>query len=365
MKYKIDSWLAVSAVLLLILGILMIYSTSVPLAAHRNQDGHHLLFAHLFHLLIALGACGFGLVMKHESLQKLTPLLLIGILVLLIMVLIPQIGHEVKGGRRWLYLFGVSLQPAEFLKVVLIVYVASFLDRKQQNMGSFLKGLTPSFLVVGVFLVLVVMQPDFGTAALIALTVLAMVYVGGARSGHIVMSLGAAGLIGGFLIADQAYRMRRLMAFMDPWEDPLDSGFQIIQSFIALGSGGWFGRGLGESRQKLFFLPDAHTDFIFAIMGEELGFILSAGVVMLFGLFLVRGYRIAQNAPSNFARYLAFGIVTLIGLQILFNLYVVTGLMPTKGLPLPFISSGGSNLLVTLYMTGVLLNISSQSETPE
>ena len=245
--------------------------------------------------------------------------------------------------------------------MVLIFYVASYLGRKQEILSSFFKGISPNFIVISIYLMLVLMQPDFGTAVLISLTVLLMIYIGGGKPAHIFGSLVGFSIIAVFLIASQTYRLRRFSAFLNPWDDPLDSGFQIIQSFIALGTGGWFGKGLSKSLQKLFFLPDAHTDFIFAIIGEEMGFLRVTALILFFGLFIWRGYRIAWHANNFFGRHLAFGITTTISLQIHLNLFVVTGLLPTKGLPLPFISFGGTSLIITLFMAGLLLNIGRES----
>ncbi len=361
MKSRYDVFLAVLVFTLLLFGTVMILSTSAVFAELHYSDSFFFFKNRLLHLTIGSLALIAGAAIDYHRWEKLILGLMVLMLVLLVGVLIPEIGHEVKGGRRWLRLLGFSFQPAELLKIVLIFYVASYLQRKQEVMTSFFRGLTPNFIVLGIYLFLVLLQPDFGTVVLISLTVLLMVYIGGARSLHIFGSLLACSVIAGFLIVSQTYRIRRLLAFLNPWEDPLDSGFQIIQSFIALGSGGWFGRGFWDGRQKLFFLPDAHTDFIFAILGEELGFFGVCLLVLLFALFIWRGYMIAWNAQDAFGKYLAFGITTSISLQIILNLFVVTGMLPTKGLPLPFISAGGTSLVTTLFMTGILLNVSSST----
>lgn len=361
MKSRYDPWLGFAIFVLTLFGTVMIYSTSAVYAGLRFGNNSHFLVAHLLHLVIGGLALMFGLRIKYRKWEKLIPYMMIFTLILLVLVLIPGIGHEVNGARRWIRLGGVGLQPVEGLKIVLIFYVASYLGRKQEVLSSFLKGISPTFIVIGIYLVLVLLQPDFGTAVLIALTVLLMIYAGGGKSIHIFGSLIAVSVIAVLLILTQTYRLRRLLSFLDPWEDPLDSGFQIIQSFIALGTGGWFGKGLSQSLQKLFFLPDAHTDFIFAIIGEELGFFRVLALILTFALFIWRGYRIAWHAKHSFGRYLAFGITTSICFQILLNLFVVTGLLPTKGLPLPFISSGGTSLIITLFMSGLLLNISQES----
>ncbi|MBF0278194.1 MAG: putative lipid II flippase FtsW [SAR324 cluster bacterium] len=357
MNSQYDPWLSFSVIALTLFGTVMIYSTSAVFAELRFQNGFHFLTAHLLHLCVGIGFFVIGLRMNYRQWEKIVPVMMITALILLVLVLIPGIGHEVKGARRWIRIFGIGFQPAEFLKVVLVFYVASYLGRKQDILNSFFRGISPNFIVIGIYLILVLMQPDFGTVVLISLTVLSMMYIGGGKPIHIFGSLVGFSLVGTLLIISQSYRLRRLSAFLDPWDDPLDSGFQIIQSFIALGTGGWFGKGLSMSLQKLFFLPDAHTDFIFAIVGEELGFIRVVFLIFLFGVFIWRGYLISLHADNLFGRHIAFGVTTSISLQILLNLFVVTGLLPTKGLPLPFISSGGTSLIVTLFMAGLLLNI--------
>jgi len=338
-------------------GLLMIYSASSPMADRLHGSSLYLLRSHLLHLGLGLLAMWVAMRIPYARWQQWAPYALLAAFALLILVLIPGIGYQVGGARRWLHLGPLSFQPTELLKLVLIVYVASYLNRKPGMVAQFFRGMLPNFTVMGVFLALVVLEPDFGTMVLIAMTLLLMIFVGGAKPGHILASLIGFGAIGAWLVASQSYRLRRVFAFLDPWGDPLNSGFQIVQSYLAFGNGGVFGVGLGDSRQKLFFLPDAHTDFIFSIVGEELGLIGVLAAMLLFACFLWRGYRICLAAEEDFGRYLAYGITTLFTLQILLNLAVVMGLMPTKGLPLPFISYGGSSLLGSLFMTGVLLNI--------
>ena len=365
MQTRYDLPLIGATLFLLSWGTVMIYSTGGVYADLQYNDGQYFLYRHLIHMLVGLAVMGVALIVNYHKWQQYSIWFMLGMLVLLILVLIPELGHEVKGGRRWLRLGSFSLQPAELLKVVLIIYVASYLERKQELLASFFRGLTPNFIVTGIYLFLVLLQPDFGTVVLIATTVLLMLYVGGGRPIHIATSLLGVGIIGGLLIASHTYRVRRMLAFLNPWDDPQNSGFQIIQSFIALGTGGWLGKGLGESLQKRLFLPDAHTDFIFAIIGEELGFLWICVLIILFTVFIWRGYWIAWNAQDAFGKYLAFGATTIISLQILLNLFVVVGLLPTKGIPLPFISYGGTSLVVAMFLTGLLLNISSSLRTTE
>ncbi len=361
MKSQYDSFLGFCVLALTLFGTVMIYSTSAVFAEMHFQDISFFLKKHLLHLGIGTIALFIGLRVNYHQWEKKIPWIMIITLILLVLVLIPGIGHEVKGARRWLRFYIIGLQPAELLKIVLIFYVASYLNRKQELLTSFFRGISPNFIVIGIYLFLVLLQPDFGTVVLISLTVLLMIYIGGGKPIHIFGSLIGVSMIAVFLIISQAYRLRRFLAFLNPWDDPLDSGFQIIQSFIALGTGGWFGKGLSQSLQKLFFLPDAHTDFIFAIIGEEMGFLRVCILILLFAVFIWRGYMIAWHVNDNFGKYLAFGITTSISLQILLNLFVVTGLLPTKGLPLPFISAGGTSLIITLFMVGLLLNISQES----
>ena len=358
MHTRYDLPLIGATLFLLSWGTVMIYSTGGVYADLQYNDGQYFLYKHMIHMLVGLAVMGVALIVRYHKWQQYSIWFMLGILILLILVLIPEIGHEVKGGRRWIRMGSFSLQPAELLKVVLIIYVASYLERKQELLASFFRGLTPNFIVTGIYLFLVLLQPDFGTVVLIAITVLLMLYVGGGRPVHIVTSLIGIGIIGGLLIASHTYRVRRMLAFLNPWDDPYDSGFQIIQSFIALGTGGWLGRGLGESLQKRLFLPDAHTDFIFAIIGEELGFLWVCVLIIIFVVFIWRGYWIAWNAQDAFGKHLAFGATTILSLQIILNLFVVVGLLPTKGLPLPFISYGGTSLVVAMFLTGLLLNIS-------
>ncbi len=329
MSIRYDLPLIGATLFLLSWGTVMIYSTGGVFADLQYNDGQYFLYRHLIHVLAGLAAMGLALAVNYKKWKQLSIWMMLGILVLLILVLIPEIGHEVKGGRRWL------------------------------RYGSLSVRLTPNFIVTGIYLFLVLLQPDFGNVILIATTILLMLYVGGGRPVHIAGSLIGMGIIAGLLIASHSYRVQRMLAFLNPWDDPQNSGFQIIQSFIALGTGGWFGRGLGESFQKRLFLPDAHTDFIFAIIGEELGFLWISVLIIIFSVFIWRGYWIAWNAQDAFGKHLSFGATTLIGLQIVLNLFVVVGLLPTKGLPLPFISYGGTSLVVSMFLTGLLLNISA------
>ncbi len=350
--------------LLCLTGVLMIYSASSSLSDRMFGSSLIFLRNHLIHLAVGLGALLAAMRVPYSAWKRWVPAALAVCLVLLVLVLIPGIGHQVGGARRWLRLGFLGFQPTELVKLVLIAHVAFYLTRKQEVVSQFFRGVVPNLAVMGIFLTLVVLQPDFGTMVLIALTLLLMIFIGGGRPGHILFSLAGFGLIGAWLVAGQSYRMKRMLAFLDPWADRLDTGFQIVQSYLAFGNGGWFGVGLGASRQKMFFLPEAHTDFVFSIVGEEFGLLGSLSVMALLTCFVWRGMAAALGNSDDFGRYMGFGITILFALQILLNLAVVMGMTPTKGLPLPFISYGGSAVVMSLFMTGILLNIGRQGPEP-
>lgn len=352
-----DPILLGATALLCLTGVLMIYSASSSLSDRMYGSSLFFLRSHLVHLAIGLVAMAVAMRVPFQAWKSWVPFGLGLCLVLLVLVLIPGIGHEVAGARRWLRLGPLGFQPTELLKLVLIANVAYYLTRKREVVAEFVRGVVPSLAVMALFLGLVLLQPDFGTVVLVALTLLVMIFSGGARLGHVLYSLVGFGLIGTVLVTSQTYRMRRMLAFLDPWQDRLDTGFQIVQSYLAFGNGGWTGVGLGASRQKMFFLPEAHTDFIFSILAEEAGLLGSWALIALLTCFVWRAFAACLGSEDEFGRYLGFGITTLLSLQILLNLAVVMGTMPTKGLPLPFISYGGSAIVMTLLMTGILLNI--------
>jgi cell division protein FtsW len=278
--------------------------------------------------------------------------------ILLGLVLIPGIGIELNGSRRW-YRFGpLTLQPSEVARLCAVIYLARYLMKKRDRLDDFFRDFLPPMIVIGVLVALIMGESDLGTAAVLGLVAGLMLFIGGARWRHLwVMGLLAAPVLYA-MIMKIGYRRQRLMAFLDPWRDPTDAGFQMIQSFLALGGGGPVGMGLGEGRQKLFFLPYPHTDFIFAVIGEELGLLGTLSVLVLFGMLAWRGLSISLRAPDPFGRHLAFGLTMMIIVQAVVNMAVVTGLLPTKGLTLPFLSYGGSSLVANLAAVGILWNIS-------
>jgi cell division protein FtsW len=287
---------------------------------------------------------------------------LLGGIVLLALLLVPGFGVRAGGALRWLRLPGFNLQPAELVKLGLVLYLAHSLTRKKEMVRSLAKGYLPYMIVLAVLLGLLLLQPDLGSAMIIAGVAMSMLIVAGARWYYILATLLAAmpGLY--YLVMTVPYRKARILAFINPWDDPFKNGFQTIQSLVAFGKGGVFGQGLGTGQQKLFYLPEAHTDFIFSVIGEELGLIGVVVVAALFLMLVLCGIRIALQCQDPFGRNLAFGLSLLLGLEAFVNLAVCMGLLPTKGLALPFISYGGTSLVVCLIAVGILLNISNSLE---
>ncbi len=343
-------------------GLVMVYSTHVGMS---SSFGASSLFIYKHMLWIMLGSFALVFMSKfdYHKLQKYS-LILLGIgLAALILVAIPGIGTEVNGARRWLRFGGFfGFQPSDMAKISLLVFISSYIVKNKERMHEFKRGFVMPIVVVGAFLLLLLAEPDFGTAAFILMSSLALLIIGGTRIIYMCFTLIAGIPHMHKLLFEVSYRKDRFTAFLDPWKDPNDTGYQIIQSLIALGSGGLFGKGLGASRQKLFFLPESNNDFILTIIGEEAGFIGIAGVVVLFGLLVWSGAQICKNAPDLFGFLLAFGITFMIGLQAAINLAVISGSVPTKGIPLPFISSGGSSLFAFMLGVGILINIGKQGK---
>ncbi len=347
-----------SAMLLLCIGIVMIYSASAIYAFEQMGDSAYFIKRHLVYLGIGIFFVYVAKSVDYKGIRKYAKRILIAAVVLLVIVLIPHVGHSTGGARRWFKFLGFSFQPSEFLKLAIIFYMADFLDRKKASLADIKHTILPALFVLGLCAGLVFLQPDLGTAVTIAMVVLILFFAAGFKSTHLlVIVLSALPPLLYSMIA-KPYRRKRLLAFFHPWEDPRGVGFQIIQSFLALGSGGLFGVGLGQSQQKLFFLPESHTDFIFSIIGEELGFVGSSAIVILFIVFIFAGMVIVFRSQSFFSQLLALGLVSLIGLQAVINIGVSTGALPTKGLSLPFISYGGSALLANMAALGLLINIS-------
>lgn len=353
-----DRTILVLTVILIAIGVGMIYSASAVMAQKRFGDSTYFLRRQLLWCAVGLVLMLVVALQDHRSFRRWAlPLLFLG-LAGLVLVLLPHLGVMVKGARRWLRIGLLTVQPAELAKVGVVLYLARYLARKGDRVGDFRWGFLPPLVVVGVILALIVVEPDLGTAAVIGLVTLSLLFVGGARPGHLgLMGMIALGALY-VLIMRVPYRRQRVLSFLDPSSDPAGVGFQVTQSILALGGGGPFGVGLGEGRQKLFYLPEPHTDFVLAALGEELGFVGSAAVVLLLALFVAKGLAIAMAATDPFGRYLALGVTFLVGFHTLINVGVITGLLPTKGLPLPFLSYGGSSLVVNMIGTGILVSVS-------
>jgi cell division protein FtsW len=353
-----DLWLLIAAAGLLGLGTVMVFNASYFYAQDRYGDPFVFVRKHAVYL-----ACGTAALLLVSRLRlqwferSAYPLLLCSV-VTLVMVLIPGLGISHGGARRWLGIGPVSLQPSEFVKTVVVLYLARSITRKRDRMGQFTTGVLPHLLVVGCCVLLVGAQPDFGTAVILVLVLMLMLWSGGVRTAHLLALVLAALPAIGFALIHAPYRWRRILAFLDPWRYSQDIAFQLVQSLIAFGSGGVTGIGLGESKQKMFFLPEAHTDFIFALIGEELGVCGALLVLALFAVVGMRGFRIALRHPDSFGSLLAFGVTLVIMLEAVVNVGVVVGLLPTKGLALPFLSYGGSALIGTMVQVGILAALS-------
>jgi cell division protein FtsW len=356
-----DMWLLGVVVLLLSTGVVMVYSASAIVAAERFQDPTLFLRKQLFWALLGSLLLLGVLRLDYRRLEGWGWPILIAAGVLLVLVLVPPLAQPINGTRRWLRLGPASVQPAELAKLALVVFLAAWLARHRERLDDFRRVVLPPLAAAGTLALLVLAQPDLGNCLTLVAVTFALLYLAGCPGRYLAAVAGAGLPLVALATWLAPYRVRRITTFLDPWSDPRGSGFQIIQSWLALGGGGLTGRGIGESRQKLFYLPEAHTDFIFAVIGEELGFVGAAAVVALFAVLVWRGLRVGLRAPDAFGAYLALGLTVLIGTETLVNLGVVSGLLPTKGLPLPFISFGGSALLTTMLAAGVLLNISQHA----
>jgi len=349
-------------IILLSIGTIMIYSSSSINAWKYQDDSFFYLKRHLVFLCIGFVFMFFAMALELSQIRKWSKIIFFFSLILLVLTLFPGIGRQVAGAKRWLKLGPIGFQPSELVKLTFLIYLADFLSRKQKIISNFFHGLLPVLIGLAIPTLLILMQPDLGTAISFVCVTFIMLFI----SGLSIKYFAGAFLLGMpvlyFLIFSVPYRRARIFAFLNPWADPKGAGFQIIQSQIALGSGGLFGLGLGQGKQKLFYLPAAHTDFIFSVIGEEIGVIGGVVVVMLFMFLLLQMIKIVRLCNDDFNRFLTMGIVILMGLEIVINMGVSLGLMPTKGLPLPFISYGGSALVFDMAAIGLLLNASRRDE---
>jgi cell division protein FtsW len=357
---RMDPWMLLAALILVGLGIIMVYSASFVVAGQRFGDPYHFLKKQAV-------AAGLGILLmflaartNYHRWQSLAIPLLVVSGVLLLLLILPGIRHQIGGSTRWLRFSFFSFQPSELAKLALVIYLARSLTKKEDKMESFTHGFLPHIVVFLILFLLVLKQPDFGTGLIFGMIVFVLLFISGTRLLFLSTAFLAAVPVLFFVLTRASYRYKRWLAFLDPWSDPGNTGFQIIQSFLAFGAGKLFGVGLGEGRQKLFYLPEIHTDFILSVIGEELGLIGVTVVVVLFFFLIVRAFQASLRAPDLFGTYLAVGIAVLLAVQTLLNMGVALGLLPTKGSTLPFISYGGTSLMVNLLAVGILLNISSQ-----
>ncbi len=353
-----DFLLLLSVVILLSAGLIMILSASGYSTLVEYGDSFYFFKRQVLWAVIGLLLMVTVMNIDYRYLKLLAPPALFLAFVLLIAVLMPAIGQEAYGSSRWISIGPLTFQPSELVKLCLVIFVAYGLAKRGTKIRNFVHGLLPFLLLVLAAAGLVLLQPDLGTAVTIAGTIVIMFFVAGAKISTLAALLGMGGVMVGVAIYMAPYRMQRFLTFLDPWADPQGAGFHIIQSLYALGSGGFFGTGLGQGKQKFLYLPAHHTDFIYAILGEELGFLGAAVVIGLFIVFLWRGLHIALAAPDRFGMLLAAGITSGITLQAAINIGVVTGSLPVTGITLPFISFGGTSLIFTLIGVGILLNIS-------
>jgi cell division protein FtsW len=361
-KGRFDFILLFVALALVSIGIVMVYSTSAILAGDRFGDPYYFLKRQVLYAAVGFVLMILMMFFPYEILKRFAyPLLILSIL-FLIAVLIPGIGYRAGGSMRWLKLQTFSFQPSEFSKLGLVIFLAYFLTKKEEKIRSFSFGFLPTILFSGIVIALLMREPDFGAAFFLAVMVFLLLFVGGARVIYMLGAFLLAVPMVYYLLTSVGYRYKRLISFIRPWEDPTGTSFQIIQSFLAFGSGGFFGLGLGEGRQKLFFLPAPHTDFIFSVIGEELGLVGAMVVVLLFFILTLRGIHIGLSLEDRFGAYLALGITLMISLQVVINMGVVLGLLPTKGLTLPLVSYGGTSLIINLVGVGILLHLSTHME---
>jgi cell division protein FtsW len=361
-----DVFLLVVVLGLVCFGLLMVYSASYIFADERTGDGFTYIKKQLLYAVLGFGAFFVSSRIPHSRWYRWAPAALFTVLTLLVLVMVPGIGARAGGAQRWINLGIFRFQPAELAKLVGVMFVARQLLRHQRELYDFRKGvIAPVALLIPV-MVLLLLQPDFGSTALLAGTTFILMYIAGVRPLYLFGGLFSGAAASAALIITSPYRMARVMTFIDPWRDPAGKGFQVIQSMLGLHNGSLLGQGLGNGKEKLFFLPEAHNDFIFAVIGEELGFVGVAAVILAYILFIYRGLKISWNAldqrQDRFGFYLGCGISIILGLQAFINMAVVMGLLPTKGLTLPLISYGGSALTLNLFSIGILYSISKANQ---
>ncbi|HDQ41476.1 MAG TPA: putative lipid II flippase FtsW [Desulfonatronum sp.] len=353
-----DFWLLILTLLIAGMGLIMVLSATGIMAERFWADKYFFFKKHVLFLAAGLGVMTLAAFLPRSWYVRPVYVWLLAAVGLLALTIFSPLGVQAGGARRWLSLGPVNVQPLEVAKVALVLYLASFFSRKQELIKSFHVGFLPPLCITGLLCVLLLAQPDFGGAASLLLLLFCISLVGGTRIVYLATTSFLALMAGAYLVLSSPYRFRRWFAFLDPFQDAQDMGYQLVQSLYALGSGGWLGAGLGSGKQKLFFLPAAHTDFILAVVGEELGFLGLSLVFAVLGLLLWRGVRIALQQQDLQERFVGFGMVLILALGAILNMAVVLGTVPPKGVPMPFLSYGGSSLIMSLFCIGVLLNLS-------
>ncbi|MBP3431577.1 MAG: putative lipid II flippase FtsW [Clostridia bacterium] len=363
-KSKVFSKREICIVLLVLLlvgfGCLMVYSASSYSAAHKYDNQFFFLFKQLFGVVLGVFALFFFAFVDYHLLKKFKWWILLVSVILLVLVFVPGFGVQSYGANRWLNLFGISIQPSELAKFALVLFLASYLADNHEKIKT-IKGLLPPLAVAGVLCVLVIIEPSMSVTMCLGFVTLFMLIIGGMSKKHTLIFSSMAATVVPLLILAEPYRLKRLFAFLDPWASPQGEGFQLIQSLYGLGNGGWFGVGLFQSRQKHLFLPFAESDFIFSIIGEELGLVGCLALLVAYAALVFFLFKVGLNAKDRFGCLLACGVGIVIAVQTLLNVAVVTGSIPPTGLPLPFISSGGTSVAVFMAAIGVVLNIDRQS----
>jgi len=353
-----------SAFSLMCLGLGMVFIASNVMALTNYGDPFYFVKRQGFYGLLGVVTLLWGRRIRYQNYQRWVYPFLALSLICLVLVFIPGIGGKVRGAARWIRLGPFTLQPSEFAKLAVVLYLAYSLAHKQEKMKFFTIGFLPHIVISGVFIGLIGIETDFGTALTLAAIVFIMIFVGGTRLTHLLLALGGVIVLAILAVLKDPKKSNRFLSFLDPWKYGADVGYQLKQSLLAIGSGNLVGLGPGQSRAKLFYLPDAHTDFILSIFSEEMGFLGFLLVMALFALLVVRGLRLSLKAPDTFGSYLALGLTLAIGLPAAISMGVVSGILPTKGLSLPFLSYGGSSLIASMLAVGILLNISCQIKGP-
>lgn len=360
---SMDFTLLITVLILLAIGVAMVFSASSISSQVKLDDKYHYLKSQGSYALLGIAVMIFLSKLNYKLLGKFAPALVLISMLMLILVFVPGIGFQANGAWRWIRIGPIPMQPSELAKFALILFMAKSISNKKEKIRTFVQGVLPYVVLMGIYCILIILEPNKSMAIIFVLITFTILFSAGAKLWH--LAIWGAPLIPGaaFILLKDKYSLLRITSYMDPWADPLKSGYQAIQSLLALGSGGLFGLGLGNSRQKFFYIPEPQNDFIFAIIGEELGFIGTSAILLLFLLLIWRGIRIAIHAPDSFGCLLATGIVAMVGIQVILNIAVATVSIPTTGVSLPFISSGGTSLLFVMANMGILLNISKNIKT--